>query len=81
VDQLSAWLQEHHHRSLVKVSRYAGGDKVMQCDVFMAAINYLDLEGFLDAFRAVKWETPQCVQLMIKDEHDDVFTIYTPLVK
>ena len=63
-------------RSLIKVDQHARGGKAMQCDVFVAAINYLDREGFLTAFNAVPWEYPECVQLILKGEHDELFAVY-----
>lgn len=63
---------------LKKVDELSGGNKAMQCDVFMTAINYLDIPALVDFFYEIKWEMPECVQLLIKDEHDDIFKIYTP---
>lgn len=82
-DKLNAWLNEFmvcpvNGGALVKVDRLARGDKAMQCDVFITAINYLDHEEFLAAFHAIQWASPECVQLMMKGEHDDLFTVYRP---
>lgn len=82
VEKLERALQQIQQRPtmrLVKVDGYAGGDKAMQCDVFLVAVNYLNVGRFLDAFRAIRWDMPECVQLMIKNEHDDAFTIYQAL--
>jgi hypothetical protein len=79
-DRLEAWLREHYsdHVRLVKVDQHAVGTKAMQCDVFITAINYLDTEAFVEVFRTVPWDMPECVQLLIKNEHDDRFTVYLP---
>ena len=59
VEKLNNYLKrEHNGASLIKVDEGAGGNKVMQRDVFMAAINYLDIPGFVRAFNEVKWEIP-----------------------
>jgi len=63
---------------LVKVDDKAGGGKAMQCDLFIAAINALPISDFLETFYQIEWEYPEKAQLMLKDEHDDVFTIYRP---
>ena len=63
---------------LKKVDDLAGGNKCMQCDVFMAAENHLDQQAFLKRFHAVKWESPERVQLLLKGEHDERFTLYHP---
>lgn len=83
-DLLSKWLQENKGQDwlkLVKVDQHAGGNKAIQCDIFLAAINYLDIDGFVAAFRSIRWHMPECAQLMIKDEHDDLFTVYTALAE
>jgi hypothetical protein len=62
----------------VQVDQLAVGTKAMQCDVFLTAINYLDIEAFVEVFRGIPWNVPECVQLLIKDEHDELFTVYLP---
>lgn len=76
-DRLSAYLEREHDRDLQKVDEHAGGDKMMQCDVFMAAINHLDKDEFVKLFRSIEWEWPEKTQLMIKGEWDDRFEIFT----
>lgn len=79
VDVLNEYLSKNYGGwKLVKVDDKAGGGKAMQCDLFIAAINHLDISAFLNAFREVEWEAPEYVQLMLKDEHDEGFTIYKP---
>ncbi len=78
-DKLSAYLEKTHGQpGLIKADQHAGGRKAMQCDVFLAAVNWLDKDAFLDWFKAIEWDMPECVQLMLKGENDDAFTIYTP---
>lgn len=69
-------LEERPKSPLEKVDGHAGGDKAMQCDVFIGAINYLDINGFIEVFKSIKWEYPEDIQLLIKDEHDDKFKLY-----
>ena len=81
VDQLNQYLIENRGGwTLVKVNEYAGGGKAMQCDLFIAAINHLDIPAFLDAFYRINWEAPEYVQLMMKDEHDERFKVYVPKI-
>jgi len=76
-DKLNDYLKENHNgANLVMVDGYAGGNKHMQCDVFMAAINYLNIKDFVKSFQGIDWEYPEGSQLLIKDEHDDKFTVY-----
>src|SRR5262245_44259689 len=78
VDRLNAWIHETQGppEALRKVDDDAGGNKAMQCDVFMAAINYLDKPGLIRAFRGIPWEAAEAVQLMLKGEDDDLFTMF-----
>ena len=79
VDQLNNYLSENYGGwILIKGDDKDGSGKAMQCDLFIAAINHLNIPKFLEAYRAVEWEAPEYVQLMLKDEHDDGFTIYGP---
>ena len=81
VDQLNQYLSKHHGGwALIKVDEKAGGGKAMQSDIFIAAINYLNIPDFLNAFYEIKWEAPESVQLMLKDEHDERFCIYAPRI-
>jgi hypothetical protein len=78
-DLLSKHLSERHTgTTLVKVDGFAGGGKAMQCDVFAAAVNYLDQDDLITALNGVPWDMPESVQLMLKDEHDDTFRIMRP---
>ncbi len=80
-DKLSAYLEKKHNgATLVKVDGHAGGRKAMQCDVFMAAINYMDIDAFVEWFNGIEWEYPESVQLLIKDECDDLFAVYVPKI-
>ncbi len=80
VDLLNAYIKKEHNWALIRVDQYAGGGKKVQCDVFMAAINYLNIDEFVKHFHTISWECPECVQLMLKGEHDDKFTIYEPQI-
>ena len=51
--------------------------KSMQAEVFVGCHNGLDIEAFVDIFAHLKWEfAPECAQLFLKDEHEDIFTVY-----
>ena len=77
VDKLNEYIErEHCKHKLLRVDEHSGGRKEMQCDVFMAAINYMDIDGFIEWFSIIAWEHPESVQLLIKDEHDDKFSVH-----
>lgn len=78
VDKLNRWLLETRGRAcdqLERVSQHAGGGKCMQCDVWMGAFNMLDEEAFARAVQAIDWSHPDCVQLMLQSEQEDLFRV------
>jgi hypothetical protein len=79
-EKLSQWLRDDHESSNVGLtimpSRPIENGRAIQCDIFLAAVNHLHTEAFIAAFRAIEWQHPDCVQLMLKGEHDDLFTVY-----
>ncbi len=79
VDALNSFFKKDYGNiSLLKVDEYAGGSKAMECDVFMAVINHLDLQEFMEHFNKIKGDEPNSVQLFIKQEDDYAFELYTP---
>ena len=78
VKEIKSHIESAYKNNLNRADEGAGGNKFMQCDVFLTAINYMLIDELLDCFNAATWEYPESVQLLIKDEHDDAFTIYTP---
>lgn len=75
MNDVQAWLTANDWPQLVEISDHAGGNKAMSCDVWAAAINYFDIEAFAAAVSAAKWEWPESVQLFVKGEEDDNFTL------
>ncbi|WP_432472848.1 hypothetical protein [Amphritea sp. HPY] len=79
-DIISNYIRQNHHDcELVKVDPYAGDKKNMQCDIFMCTTDGLDTAGLIELFNSIKWQDPDCVQLMLKDEQDDAFLIHSPV--
>ncbi|WP_027394089.1 hypothetical protein [Aquimarina latercula] len=52
-----------------------GGTKYMECNIFIGAYNYLNLEKLIDNLKSIEWEDPEDVQLIIKQQNDDHFRI------
>ncbi|GAM66940.1 hypothetical protein JCM19236_3270 [Vibrio sp. JCM 19236] len=76
---MNDYLHKRYQGTILKnVYHLAGGRKLMSCDVFIAAVDYLDIDAFIELFHTVPWEKPQEVQLMIRTEGEDRFKIYTP---
>lgn len=76
---LLAFLEKHPRATppLVQVDRQGGGDKYMECDLFIGAINYLDRNWLLEVFRGLPWPDPEEVQLFLQTQEQDQFTMYT----
>lgn len=80
VDRLNDWIEAHGRATdrLIQVDKHAGGHKSMQCDVWLAAINYCDEDELEEAFHRIKWERPSMVQLLINSEYADQLRLVTP---
>ena len=74
---LGTYLQSMNRCTLNQVDSHSGGDKHMEADVYLSAVNGLDVDTFLDVFYSIRWLSPEAVQLMIKEEHDEAFTLYS----
>ena len=71
--------KDHPAASFSQVDIYAGGHKAIQCDVYMVAINGFDIDKFVAFYCNVTWwKYPEETQVLIKDEHDNLFTVYLP---
>jgi hypothetical protein len=44
-------------------------------DIWPGTFNYLDLELLLKAVRDGRWSSPECVQVFVRDEDDDIFSL------
>lgn len=53
-----------------------GGEKNLECRVFVAAFNYFDDEKWLEQLRLSRddWPDPEHVQVFVMRDEDDVFT-------
>lgn len=78
VDLLNNWIQANHGpaETLKKVDQHGGGNKAMQCDVFVGAVNFLDVPGLIEAFMVTPWDMPECAQLLLKEEQEERFKLY-----
>lgn len=48
-----------------------GGDKHLECEIYPAAFNHLNLDELCEAIRRVPWEYPDSVQLFAQAENQD----------
>jgi len=76
IAEINAWLEEHKHNPLLAFSELDGSEKAMQANVYGGAFNFLKIDPFIEAVMNAKWNTPESVQLMIKDEEENWFTLH-----
>ena len=76
IELLQKYLKKVYKCTLKQVDDYAGGNKAVQADIYMTAINAFIIPVFYQEFLKLKLEFPESAQLLIKDEHDDKFTLF-----
>ena len=76
LDTINAWLEGRHGAQLLEISDKAGGNQPMQSSVYGGAFNMLKIEEFVQLVKSQPWVEPENVQLLIKDEQEERFTIY-----
>jgi hypothetical protein len=73
---INSWLQENGLRTLDNLDRYVNTGKPMQSRVYGGAFNFLKIDQFIKVVKDQAWREPHNVQLLIKDEEDEKFTLY-----
>lgn len=58
-----------------------GGTKFLECNLFIGAYNHLDLDDFIKHLRALKWTSPEDLQIIVKEQNDDKFRIIDVFTK
>lgn len=54
-DILNGYLRANYqYESFTKVDQHASGNKGMTCDIFMAGINYLDKDSFIEQLNCIE---------------------------
>jgi hypothetical protein len=57
------------------LDRPFGGNKQLECDLFVGAFNHLDLNDFVSYLNGVQWSDNDEVQLIVCEQEDDGFRI------
>jgi len=65
----SNWLRKENRK------RWYGGSKMLETPLYIGAFNHLDLEGLINHMKQIKWEEPENVQLILKEQDSDKFRI------
>ena len=79
-DRIDQWLKENHYvglgQNLEEWDKY-GGQKHLETPIYVGAFNYLVPSAFANFVFSLPWEYPESVQLMIKGQEDEEFTVYS----
>ena len=51
----------------------SGGDKHLECNIYVGAFNHLSVRSFCEAVASVLWNHPETVQVFIKEEEAEGF--------
>ena len=79
VDILNDYLRKHYQGTCFNIVHdKAGGNQQMTCDIFIAAVDYLDVDALVNQFLTIEWQKPEQAQLMIRSNLDDKFQLYSP---
>lgn len=89
LDRVRAWCEgetgtEEHRDSIdligwpsAAVDAVSGGTKHMECGLYAWGANYLAFDEFMEVVRTAPRRHPTRVQVVVKEQDDDVFTTYT----
>lgn len=86
-DELDAYITEFNNRGVGKFSRIdkftLPSERCIQATIYIGAfdvfrINAVELKRFLDS---IAWQYPKDVQVLVKEEHEDTFTLFVPSAK
>jgi hypothetical protein len=78
LQNVNDWLKRNNQTFLDNVSDCTvSSAKAMQSCMYAGAFNYLNVSEFVKTVRSQNWVHRDCVQLLIKEEGDRIFTIYT----
>ena len=79
MENINNWLQENKYGVFsVDADVISGGRKHLETPLFVAAFNHFRLEDFCNYVRSLKWEYPDCVQVIIQEQNDDKFRLIEP---
>lgn len=71
------WFENRGRDFPINITTEFGGDKAAECLLLAGAYGNFAWEDLLEFVRAQEWEMPEAVQVFIKDEEDEVWTIHT----
>jgi hypothetical protein len=77
IGSVNDWLESQKKGRLHLVDQYGGNSKGMECTVAIGAFNFLNADAFKAEVFRTAWAFPETVQLLIRKQDDDRFSMYT----
>ena len=77
IEALNAWLEANGHAPMAEIAEHAGGTKMMECNVWAGAQNYLAVPAFVAACESAAWVEPENVCVAIHT-HDHETIVHRP---
>ena len=75
--EINAALEREHGQAFANNdAEWYGGPKQMEATFFGAAFNHVPPSDVVAAVANARWESPESVQLFLKDQEDDRWTLY-----
>ncbi len=81
IDKINEYLKEKYDTNLVSINdpilpkKWYGGYKYFEAELYLAAINAFNETDFLAFVSRLKWEEPEFVQLIVKRDQEEQFSI------
>jgi hypothetical protein len=81
VDDLNEWVGARHEGETFvnnsAVDQAWGGHKPSEVAIYATTLNHGDLEALVAKVESLAWPRPHVVQLLIQDQWDDTFGVWT----
>jgi hypothetical protein len=79
IAEVNKYFLEKDTKPLISIEAPArgwyGGDKYLECNLYLGAFNYLYLGEFVAHLKSLSWEEPGSLQAIVKEQGDDNFRI------
>ena len=75
IKDVQLWLSGAGALPLNQIDKFAGGTKAVEHEIWSGAYNWLDVPEFVKAVKSANWAFPSDVQLLIKEEGGELFSL------
>lgn len=77
LDAINHWIPDGKLVSLIKPTFAPKAGYGMAANLYGGGFNHFDIEGFIAAVQAQQWRDPDNVQLFLKSESDQRFSLHS----